>query len=451
MNSLTEEIPVTTEADDLATIKAAFQEHIDILDTAPQWWKEMKKEAFEEYCALPEPNRKDQAWRFANIKGLQKKNVDFSATPSISNAQSLIERSNLMKDFAGQIVIADNQTIQAESIAPELSAKGVVFTTLKKALSTHGALIKDHLMKQEVDLGSAKAAKLHTAFLENGVLLFVPKGVEIETPFVVYNWATSASVPSMPHTLVIAEDLAKVSIVEAHLSVDEETASYACGVSHIFAGDGSKVQSTLLQNFNEQTLGIQISSNVTGKDALVKTLSVNVGCKQYRSETHGKIVGAGAHVEMLSLAVADNDQEIDQRTLQTHEAPHATSDLLFKNALRDQSKTIFSGLIKVAEDAQQTDAYQTNRNLLLSHDAEANSLPGLEIEANDVKCSHGATTSQIEPEEIFYMLARGIDKAAANELIVYGFFEEILERIDVEELAENVRQLIRSKFKKKSA
>ena len=160
-------------------------------------------------------------------------------------------------------------------------------------------------------------------------------------------------------------------------------------------------------------------------------------------------MGAGAHVEMLSLVAADADQEIDQRTLQSHNAPHTTSELLFKNTLADKAKTIFSGLIKVSEDAQLTDAYQTNRNLLLSNTAEANSLPGLEILANDVKCSHGATTSQIDPEEIFYMNARGIDKAHAHELIVYGFFEEIIERIDCEELADNVRQLIQTKFKKK--
>ena len=146
------------------------------------------------------------------------------------------------------------------------------------------------------------------------------------------------------------------------------------------------------------------------------------------------------------MALADADQEIDQRTLQTHTAPHTTSNLLFKNALKENSKTIFSGLIKVDEVAQQTDAYQTNRNLLLSNTAEANSLPGLEIEANDVKCSHGATTSEIQDEEIFYMLARGIPKDAAEELIVYGFFEEILKNIEDEKLSDCTRQLIRKKF-----
>ena len=273
--------------------------------------------------------------------------------------------------------------------------------------------------------------------------------MEIEDPFVVYNWAASSKIPTLPHTLVIAEEFAKVSVIEAQFSADEETANYSVGVNHIFAGVGSKVSHTLLQDYNEESIGFQINSNEAAKDSLVKTLTVNVGCRRYRTETHGQIMGAGAHVEMLSLVAADADQEIDQRTLQSHNAPHTTSELLFKNTLADKAKTIFSGLIKVSEDAQLTDAYQTNRNLLLSNTAEANSLPGLEILANDVKCSHGATTSQIDPEEIFYMNARGIDKAHAHELIVYGFFEEIIERIDCEELADNVRQLIQTKFKKK--
>ncbi|MGE9289984.1 MAG: SufD family Fe-S cluster assembly protein, partial [Puniceicoccales bacterium] len=144
-----------------------------------------------------------------------------------------------------------------------------------------------------------------------------------------------------------------------------------------------------------------------------------------------------------------NDQEFDQRTLQIHNAPNAVSDLLYKNALMDYSRTIFSGLIKVAKNAQQTDAYQTNRNLLLNETAQANSLPGLEIEANDVKCSHGATTGQLDRDELFYFLQRGIPKVTAQQLMVFGFFEEVIEQFDNEELEENLRELIRGKFAKK--
>ncbi len=442
-------MPTSTSENATDEIQSAFNRHIEDLDTAPAWWKDSKAKAFETFASLEMPKRKDEAWRFATIKGLSLDSYAFAALPAISDAAKIVERSSFLEKCAGRFVFGDNETLQADRISPELAAKGVIWAPLREAIAKHSEILKDYFMKQEADLGSAKFAALHHAFLENGALLYVPKGVEIEDPFVVYNWSINAGVALFPHTLIVAEEFSKVKVVEANLSATEENAAYSCGVNHIFAGVGSSVDYTHLQNFNERTLGFQINSNIAGQDSNVKTISVNVGCQRYRSETHGQIKGSGSKVEMLSLAVADYEQEIDQRTLQTHSAPHAVSDLLFKNVLIDNAKTIFSGLIKVDPGAQQTDAYQTNRNLLLSNTAEANSLPGLEIDANDVKCSHGATTAQIEPEEVFYMKARGIPESGAQELIVYGFFEEVLERIDSEPLAENARRIIQEKFRKR--
>ncbi len=438
-----------TESQSVTAFKETFNHHIEDLDTTPGWWRSMKREAFDRFLTTPMPKRKDESWRFASLSNLSFAEFAYGKPPSITNAQELVEKSRILEHQSGSFTFADNQTIDAEKASFELQKKGVIWTSLREAISRNGELLKDYFMKQEANLGSEKFSLLHTSFVENGALLYIPKGVEVEYPFVSYNWITGQNAAVFPHTLVIAEEFAKVSLVEAHFSTTEDVGALSCGVTHLFAGVGAKIDYTLLQNYNEETLGFQINSNIAGKDATVKTVSVNVGCRNYRSETHGQIKGAGAHVEMLSLAVADKDQEIDQRTLQTHSAPHATSDLLFKNALKDNAKTIFSGLIKVDDGAQQTDAYQTNRNLLLSKTAEANSLPGLEIEANDVKCSHGATTSQIEEEEIFYMLARGIPKEKAQELVVYGFFEEILERIEDEKLKEFARSVIQTKFSSK--
>ena len=156
----------------------------------------------------------------------------------------------------------------------------------------------------------------------------------------------------------------------------------------------------------------------------------------------------GALSEMLALTVAEGSQEFDQRTLQVHQAPNTKSDLLYKNALRDKARTIFSGLIIVDPDAQKTDAYQSNRNLMLSDEAEANSLPGLEIQANDVRCSHGATSSRIDPEQEFYLQARGIAKTAADELLTFGFFEEVLAKLESTTLHDGLHDLIKGKFQK---
>ncbi len=431
------------------SIRYAFQNHMDSLDTAPGWWKEFKTNAFESYLNLPMPRRNDENWRFANRNNLDLGKYQFDQENLSADKQSLIDRSDFAASQSGAYIFADNQTVLANKAPKELQDQGVIWAPLGEAIAEHSDLLKDYFMKQAIDLGSEKFAHLHSAFVSNGVLLYIPKGVEIEAPFCTYNWSTSENGTMYPHTLVIAEENAKASVIEAHLSGGEHPA-FSCGVTHLFAGVGSQLNYTLIQNLNEKTLGFQINSNIAGKDSVVNMNSIILGCGHYRSETHGQIKDSGAHVDMRSMALADADQEIDQRTLQTHSAPHTTSNLLFKNALKENSKTIFSGLIKVDEVAQQTDAYQTNRNLLLSNTAEANSLPGLEIEANDVKCSHGATTSEIQDEEIFYMLARGIPKDAAQELIVYGFFEEILENIEDETLSNRTRELIRRKFRSDS-
>ena len=445
MTSLIEDPLMEPETGVDESIRCAFQNHMDSLNTAPKWWREFKTNAFESYANMPMPRRNDENWRFANRNNLSLGRFQFDGDSVSANVSSLVGQSRFTGAQAGGYVIVDNKVVQANRASKELTDQGVIWSPLSEAIVEHSDLLRDYFMKQGIDLGSEKFAHLHSAFVTNGVLLYIPKGIEIDAPFCSYNWSTSGDGTLFPHTLVIAEANAKASVLEAHPSEGEQSV-FSCGVTHLFAGVGSELNYTLIQNLNENTLGFQINSNIAGQDSTVSMNSVILGCGQYRSETHGQIKGSGAHVDMRSMALADANQGIDQRTLQTHSAPHTTSNLLFKNALKENSKTIFSGLIKVDENSQQTDAYQTNRNLLLSNIAEANSLPGLEIEANDVKCSHGATTSEIQEEEIFYMLARGIPKDAAEELIVYGFFEEILENIEDEQLSDCTRQLIRKKF-----
>jgi Fe-S cluster assembly protein SufD len=181
----------------------------------------------------------------------------------------------------------------------------------------------------------------------------------------------------------------------------------------------------------------------------VQSLNLHLGARQARHESLSQLHAPGAFYENLALTVADGTQEFDQRTLQIHQAPNTKSDLLYKNALRDQAKTIFSGLIVVDPDAQKTDAYQSNRNLLLSEDAEANALPGLEIQANDVRCTHGATSSRIDPEQEFYLQSRGIPRELADELLTFGFFEEVLNRLASDPIHDALRALIQTQFTRK--
>jgi Fe-S cluster assembly protein SufD len=264
---------------------------------------------------------------------------------------------------------------------------------------------------------------------------------------VVTHVAQGSGAAVFPHTLVIAEASAKVTVVDHFVSADAGE-HFACGANDLYAAHGAQLTYVAAQHWSRATESFQFNSTVVRRDARVQSLNLHLGGRQARHESLSQLQAPGAFSEMLALTVADATQEFDQRTLQIHQAPNTKSDLLYKNALRDTAKTIFSGLIVVDPDAQKTDAYQSNRNLMLSEDAEANSLPGLEIQANDVRCTHGATSSRIDPEQEFYLQSRGIDKTTADELLTFGFFEEVLNRLESEPLHDALRVLIQTQFQK---
>jgi len=419
------------------------------LANAPAWLADRRAAGLEQFKALPMPSARDEMWRFASVGRLSIDGFNVTDAPAAETLTALVERSNLITKREGLSVYVDDSPAAFEGISEALSAKGVVYLPIAEAIAQHPELMEKYFLKESTELGSEKFFGLHAASVKAGSVLYVPKGVEIEKPFVNYYWTSGARAAVFPHTLVIAEDNAKASVVDIFFSETEENEALNVSVSNIHAGAGANVFRKIVQDWNEKTVSFQLDTTVADRDAQVKNVAVNIGAERARFENQTRIEGPGADVKMYSLTVAEENQEFDQRTFQTHNAGNAVSDLLYKNALLDNARTIFSGLIKVAEGAQQTDAYQTNRNLLLDPTAEANALPGLEILANDVKCSHGATTGNVDEDELFYMMSRGISKRVAMQLMVFGFFEEVIEKVESDELAENLRILIRNKFESK--
>ena len=437
---------ITVSKDSEFLSEAVFDHFLERHSDLPEWLVKQKRQSWEEYQNLPAPSRKMETWRFAHVQGLGVEHFRLAPGLDLHEKQRLQSESKHLNHTAARLIFGNDDLISQDPVSEELAAQGVIFEPLERAFAMHSEILEEFFMAQESALGSEKFAALHTALNRNGTLLFVPENVEVELPLVSYHWASGAETAVFPHTLVIAKDNSKVTFVDVYASDEKDSTQLACGVSTLYAGPGARVEYHYVQNWNEASLSFNRLTTIAQRDANIRAFGLNIGSQHARNEGHTVIDGPGSNAELFSLTVAHEDQEIDQRTLQTHKAPHARSDLLFKNALQDRSKTIFSGLIKVAEEAQQTDAYQTNRNLLLSPAAEANSLPGLEILANDVKCSHGATTGQIDENELFYLLARGINKSTAQKLLVFGFFEEILEKIENEELAEYHRELVHQKF-----
>jgi Fe-S cluster assembly protein SufD len=417
--------------------REAFAAHLERVKHLPAWWLDRKRAAYERFASLPMPKRTDEGWRFSNFAALTLAGFGFPATT--------VRAEDIAFDAAGTLAFANNRSTRHEPVAAGLTRQGVVFATLQQALLQHGDLVKAHLLTQPSRLGSDKFAALHEAFLEDGAFIYVPKGVEVAQPFAVFHHNEGDGAAVFPHTLVVADEHAKVTVVDYFQSAGRN--QFACGGNDLYAGHGAAVTYVAMQDWSRDTLSFQFNATVARRDARVLSLNLHAGARQARHESFSQLQAPGAHSEMLALTVAHGTQEFDQRTLQIHQAPNTGSNLLYKNALLDSARTIFSGLIVVDPDAQKTDAYQSNRNLMLSDDAEAHSLPGLEIQANDVRCTHGATSARVDAEQEFYLQARGIRPAQARELLVFGFFEEVLGKIENEQLHDKLSAIIRQKFK----
>ena len=412
----------------------------------PGWFREQQQAAWAKFEELPAPNRKDQAWRFSSVNALDLSRFNFGATLADNERQEILERSSGLNEVSGRLIYADDQLLRRDPLSQKLLAAGVLLKPLERAIIEHEDLFRRHFMAQPAALGSAKFAALHEAFVTSGTFVYVPKGVEVELPIELFHWLHGDNAAVFPHTLVIADELAKVTVIEHFRSAHSDRAGFACGVNDLVVGRGAKLKYVCTQNWSEKALAIQINSTSVERDASALSLNVNLGGAYCRFEGLSRLTGEGARSDMLAVSAADNAQEFDARTLQDHVSPHTTSDLLYKNALNDRARSTFGGLIRVEPHAHFTDAYQTVRNLVLSDDAEANSMPGLEILADNVKCSHGATSGQLSEDEMFYLLSRGLPAPVAKQLLVAGFLNEVVDRLYHPAITTLVHELIEAKF-----
>ena len=398
--------------------------------------------------SLPMPGRTDEAWRFANYKALDLTAFLKPATPFDGDRDRLLKRSNGLGESSGKMVFANDELVSREVFAETLAQKGVIWKPLEVAAAEHPELFQKHFMTHGAPLGSAKFAALHAARVKTGTFLYVPRGVEIDLPIEVFHWLAGEGNSTFPHTLLIAEENSKVTLVDYFMGAEPDAAGLAIGFNDLYVGAGAQLNYVCVQNWSRKTLAFQINNTLVGRNASAKSLNVNLGGRYARTESASRLTGEGGRSDMLAVTVGDGNQEFDQRTFQDHVAPGAYSDLLYKNALDDASRTVFAGMIKVEKGAHRTDAYQKVRNLLLSDEAEANSMPGLEIGADEVRCSHGATSGQIEAEELFYLLARGISKRVAQRLIVHGFLQEAIDKIGNVAIASKLGEMVQAKFEK---
>src|SRR6266852_5172547 len=412
----------------------------------PDCFREQQREAWKQFESLPSPTRKDQLWRFSNVDLLDLTPFKFGGALPDKERNAILEQSRGLDKVAARLIFAGDQLIERDIVSEQLKKRGVIFQPLERAMVEHVELFRKHFMSQPAVLGSAKFAALHQASVSSGTFLYVPRGVEIELPIEIFHWLHGENASVFPHLLLVTDELAKVTVIESFRSLDRQASGFACGVNDLIAGPGAKVTYICAQNWGTNVVALQINTTIVDHDASAMSLNLHLGGKYSRFESLSRLSGEGGRSDLLAISVANGTQEFDARTLQDHISPHTASDLLYKNALDDRARTTFGGLIRVEPHAHFTDAYQKVRNLLLSDDSEANSMPGLEILADNVRCSHGATSGQIDEDELFYLRTRGIPTKAAQRLIVTGFLDDVIQRLNHPAIGAHLHGLIEEKF-----
>jgi Fe-S cluster assembly protein SufD len=451
-------VPDSTTVAAAEPVGAFTRDQVEILSTRraePEWLRDARLRAHDAFAAAPMPTIREEEWRYTDLRDhLRMEGMEPAEERApVSTTGDLPEGLRALMDDAGKsaarLVQVDGSVVYRE-LPEELRARGVILTSLDQAVHDHPELVQKYL-GSAVSPADGKFAAQNAAFWTGGTFLYVPRDVRVELPVRAFRWLDGAGTTLVGRTLVVAGAFAEVSLVDELASEPVSGQSLSNGALEIFADEGARVHYVALQRWGSGVVHLTTDRLVAGRDARITTLYTTLGSDLTRADVRCRLDKPGGHVDMLGLYIGDGKQHFDHETLQDHVAPHASSNLLFKGAIGDRARSVFRGLIRVHKGAQRTDAYQTNRNLILSDQARADSLPNLEIGADDVRCSHAATVGQLDQEELFYLMSRAIPRAEAVRLVIFGFFGEVLEQLKLPEVrGELVRAIEGKLYQRKS-
>ncbi len=409
---------------------AGFQSFLDSSDE-PDWLSAIRRSAWQRFEELRWPNNRDEEWMRTDIRLF--KLDKFSMLQELGDPFPAVDLGgavlNAGVDLAGHTKSVDGVSLESE-LDPEWTSKGVIFGNARRMLSQHGDLLKPWFHRA-FDPHFDRFSALHTAFWSSGTILYVPRGVVIEKPLHALSAMSDGGI-DLGHTLVILEDGAEATVLAECMSSNLDAGGMHCGGIELIVGNGANLRYVNLQDWGQGVWNFGHQNAIVGKDASLQWTSGALGSRLSKINQHVELVGAGANSQVNGVLFTENRQHLSYHTLQHHRAPHCVSDFLYKAALQDKSRTVWRGMIKVDKIAQKTDGYQRNDNLLLSSTARADSIPGLEIEADDVRCTHGSTSGRVDDELVFYAQSRGFTRIEAIRLIVTGFFQQVFDRVTIE-------------------
>jgi len=400
-------------------------------------------DAFKRYSL---PSTLDEAWRRTDLRLLPASDFKLPKEGAFEDLPAVPDE--LLKPLTGEKHGGQITLLPGGSqvhLDEALVKKGVVFTDIRTAERDHANLLKK-LIGQIVKPDDGKFAALASALAGNGVLLYVPKNVTVEAPLHSVLWGPGVSLAHFSHIIVFVEDGASATYVHEAASPNESSQSMHAGVVEIHVGKGASLRFVELQSWGRNVWNFSHERARVDRDGNLDWIFGAVGSRLTKNFSDLDLAGEGAQGRMSGFYFTDGSQHLDHDTQQNHLAPHTTSDLLFKGALKGNSRSVWQGMIYVAPGAQKTDGYQANRNLVLDDKARADSIPGLEILADDVRCTHGATVGKLEKEPLFYLRSRGIPLEEAEKLVVEGFFDPVMQRIPFEGVRERFQQAIHDKL-----
>lgn len=410
----------------------------------PEWMLERRLAAWRLFEATPWPKPTDEAWRRTRLTGFELKNFAPFATPKAMGASPLDAhiQHELDEMSSAASLVFEAGGVRYRGVQEDLESKGVIFTDLQNAVQEHPELVKKYFMTEAVQPDENKFTALHAALWDTGALVYVPKNTKVELPLqIILN--QGSGVGGYHHTLLVAEAGAEVTVVDDLIGGQDGLQS---AVVEVIVGDNSIVRYMNLQDFDHTTWNFLTGRAVIGRDANLRWIQVSWGSRLTKAFLDLDMRGQGSDAELLGIYFPTGRQHIDHQTLQLHRVANCRSDLLFNGALKNRARSVYMGYIKVLPGAQKTDAYQRNGNLILDGTARADSIPGLEIEADDVRCTHGATAAQVEDEYVFYLMARGLSRVQAERMIVQGFFQAVLDRVPVESVVAKLERVIERKI-----
>lgn len=399
----------------------------------PEWMGELRLAAWDIYTELPMPTTQDEAWRRTDLRRLKLENMGPSlngggpAPESVGGSVPAYLGEQLTADAAGGVLVEVDGIVTQLELSAALREQGIIFCDLHTAVREHGDLVRQHFMTEAVRPDEGKFAALHAAFWRGGIFLYVPKGVKAAAPFHAALWATQGK--TFTHTLVVLEEGAEAILIDEYASPDGREQAFHNGAVELIVGDAANLTYVSLQDFGSNVWQVTHERGRVGRDAKLDWIIGAMGTRLTKSFQTVELDRPGGWARMSGLFFTSGRQHFDLDTQQNHNAADTISDLLYKGALKEKSRSVWQGMIKALPGSQRIDGFQANRNLLLERTARADSIPGLEIEADDVRCTHASTVGKLDEEEIFYLMARGIPRHEATRMVVQGFFEPVMHRI----------------------